>query len=231
LIPICGRPFVDYQIELLKYHGVTEILLCVGHLGDQIKDYCGNGSQFGVAIRYGDEGDALLGTAGALRHVAPMLAEEFFVTYGDGYLRLEYARAMAYFRRRERLGLMVIYKNRGRYDRSNVVVEGAFVTAHDKAHARPDMDYIDFGVSMLRRRAVDMVPSGRSVSLEELYAGLIAQRELLAYRAPRRFFEIGSPDGLTAFEAFVRAGRVTQELTPTRRPRGAVRRAVAARFS
>jgi NDP-sugar pyrophosphorylase family protein len=208
LVPVCGRPFVDYQIELLKRHGITQILLCIGHLGDQIRAHCGDGSRFGVAIRYGDEGDRRLGTAGALRHVSALLADEFFVTYGDGYLRLDYARVMNYFRRHVRLGLMVIYKNRGRHDRSNVAVDGAFVAAYEKTDFLPGMDWIDFGVSILRREAVDLIPSGRPASLEQLYVGLIAKRQLLAYRARRRFFEIGSPSGLAEFEALVHAGRI-----------------------
>lgn len=208
MVSVCGRPFIEYQLDLLRHHGVTDIVLCVGYLGDRIRAHCGDGSRFGVAIQYGDEGDRLLGTGGALRRVAPLLADEFFVTYGDGYLRLEYARVMSYFKRRDRLGLMVTYRNRGRYDRSNVLVKRAFVAAYDKAHPGPEMDRIDFGVSILRRRAVDRIPANRPAPLEELYADLIADRQLLAYRAGLRFFEIGSPAGLGEFEALVRAGRI-----------------------
>ena len=208
MIPICGRPFLEYQIALLKSHGVTDLVLCVGHLGHVLESHFGDGSRFGVSIRYGREGERLLGTAGALKNVAPLLGTDFFVTYGDGYLALDYRGAMASFRQHRRVGLMAVYKNRDRYDRSNVVVTGRFVAGYDKRLRLPGMEYIDFGVSILRSEALQRIPSGRTVSLKELFASLIAERQLLAYKVRHRFYEIGSRDGLSEFEALVRAGRI-----------------------
>lgn len=207
MIPVRGRPFLEYQLALLKHHGVTDIILCIGYLGDMLESHFGDGSRLGVSIRYGREGDRLLGTAGALRNVEGLLDEDFFVTYGDGYLAMDYQRAMAYFRQRHRLGLMVVYKNRDRYERSNVVVRGQFIAAYDKHSKLRGMEYIDFGVSILRKEAIRQVGPGRASSLEELYAGLITQQQLLAHRARHRFYEIGSPQGLSEFEALVGIGR------------------------
>ena len=212
MIPVRGRPFLEYQLALLKHHGVTDIILCVGYLGDMLESHFGDGSRLGVSIRYGREGDHLLGTAGALQNVERLLDNEFFVTYGDGYLTMDYQHAMAYFRRRRRLGLMVVYKNRDRYERSNVVIKGPFVAAYDKHNRLPGMEYVDFGVSILRRETLQQVRPGRVSSLEELYAGLITQQQLLAYRARHRFYEIGSPRGLSEFEA--RVGIRRKKLLP-----------------
>lgn len=209
MIQVCGRPFLEYQLGLLKAHGVNDIILCVGHLGDVLESHFGDGSRFGVSIRYGREDKHLLGTAGALKNVEHLLNEVFFVTYGDGYLVLDYQQAMADFRQQDQLGLMVVYKNRDRYDRSNVVVTGRFVGGYDKQLTLPGMDYIDFGVSILRKRALRQIPPRVAVSLEELYTSLVAQHQLLAYKARRRFYEIGSPRGLSEFEALVKAGRIS----------------------
>jgi NDP-sugar pyrophosphorylase family protein len=208
MIQICGRPFLEYQLALLRSHGVNDFILCIGHLGDLLESHFGDGSRFGVSIRYGRENRNLLGTAGALKNVEQLLDEDFFVTYGDAYLVLDYQHAAAYFRQHDRLGLMVVYKNRGRYDRSNVVVQGRFVSAYDKERTLPGMEYIDFGVSILRKEALRRIPPGLAVPLEKLYAGLVAEQQLLAYRARRRFYEIGSPRGLSEFGALVRAGRI-----------------------
>lgn len=207
MIPIRGRPFLEYQLALLKSCGLTDVVLCIGHLGDVLESHFGDGSSFGVSIRYGREGERLLGTAGALKNVERLLGDDFFVTYGDGYLALDYRGAMSYFRQHRRLGLMVVYKNRDRYDRSNVVVKGQSVAGYDKRFRLPGMEYIDFGVSILRREVLRRIPPGRAVSLEDLYAGLIAEGQLLAYKVRHRFYEIGSPEGLSEFEALVRAGR------------------------
>ena len=208
MIPVGGRPFLEYQLALLKSHGITDIILCIGYLGDVLESHFGDGSRFGVSIRYGREGTRLLGTAGALKNVERLVCDDFFVTYGDGYLAIDYQRAMTYFRQHQRPGLMVVYKNRDRYDRSNVVVKGRFVAGYDKHRRLPGMEYIDFGVSILRRDVLRRIPPGLALSLEELYAGLIPQRQLLAYKARRRFYEIGSARGLTEFDTLVRTGRI-----------------------
>jgi N-acetyl-alpha-D-muramate 1-phosphate uridylyltransferase len=213
MIPICGRPFLEYQLTLLRTHGIIDVVLCVGYLGEKIKDYFEDGSRFGLSIRYGEESGHLLGTAGAVKNVEHHLQDEFFVTYGDAYLRLDYGRVMLYFRRHNRLALMVAYKNQDRHDRSNVVVKGRFVAAYDKQRKLPGMEYIDFGVSVLRKKALQDIPSGGPASLEGLYTRLIARRQLLAYRAQRRFYEIGSGPGLAEFDALIRSGRV--EVSPT----------------
>ncbi len=161
MVRISGRPFLEYQLELLRTHGITDIVLCVGYLGDMIKAHFGDGSRLGLSIRYGEEGDHLLGTAGALKNVEHCLRDEFFVTYGDGYLRLDYRQAMAYFQQHDRLDLMVVHRNRDRYDRSNVVVTGAFVAAYDKTQRLHGMEYIDFGVSILRKEALQQIPPGQ----------------------------------------------------------------------
>src|SRR5262249_35828405 len=67
LIPINGRPFADYQLTWLSRQGITDVVYCIGYLGGQIRDAVGNGSRFGVTVRYADEGEDLKGTGGALR--------------------------------------------------------------------------------------------------------------------------------------------------------------------
>ena len=61
LIPVNGQPFLAYQLELFKRSGIRDVVLCVGHLGDQIRKYLGDGNGLGVDIRYSDEGDKLSG--------------------------------------------------------------------------------------------------------------------------------------------------------------------------
>ena len=209
LVPVCGRPFLEYQLALLRSHGIRDVVLCVGYLGELIEAHFRDGSRFGMSIRYGYERAGLLGTAGALKNVDRYLRDVFFVTYGDGYLRLDYRRIMAYFLRRDCLGLMVTFKNRDRFDRSNVVVEGRFVVRYDKQQWAPGMEHIDFGVAVLRRGALGYLAEDRPASLEELYGRLVTQHQLLAYQSRHRFYEIGSPAGLAEFENVVRAGRVS----------------------
>ena len=208
LIPIAGKPFLHYQIDLLKGQGIRDIVLCVGHLGQQVRDYFGDGRWLGVRIRYSEENGHLLGTAGAIKKAERLLSDEFFLVYGDSYLMIDYREVMRYFRRFERLALMVVWKNVDRFERSNVMVEGNLVTAYDKEQQSPGMAYINYGLSVLRKDALVFIPPGRFFIQEQFYQILIDQGELLAFEVEQRFYEIGSPTGLKEFEMLVASGGV-----------------------
>lgn len=210
LVPVCGRPFIEYQLERFHSQGIRDIVLCVGHLGHLIEAHLGDGQRFGVRIRYSREGERLLGTGGAIKRAEPWLADPFFVQYGDSYLRVDYRAVAAAFRKHDRLGLMVVYRNENRWDRSNVVVEDGFVTVYDKWERSPGMKYIDYGVSLFRKAALAEIPRDEEVDLSVLLQRLIARRQLLAYETDQRFYEVGSPAGLKEFESFVASGGLEQ---------------------
>ena len=210
LIPVGGKPFLQHQIELLKRQGIRDIVLCVGHLAEQVQDYFGDGRWLGVRIKYSEEKGSLLGTAGAIKKAEPLLGDDFFLMYGDSYLMIDYQEIMRYFRRFHRLGLMVVWKNIDRLERSNVSAKGNLVTAYNKDRKSSDMVYINYGLSVLRKEALVFIPPGRPFSQEEFYRILIDRRELLAFEVGQRFYEIGSPRGLEEFEMLVASGAVAR---------------------
>src|SRR5690242_18607154 len=81
LIEVAGRPFVAWQLERLAACGFEQALLCIGHLGEMVRDVVGDGRKFGIATSYSEDGPRLLGTAGALRQALSALAPTFLVTY------------------------------------------------------------------------------------------------------------------------------------------------------
>lgn len=82
MLPVFGKPVLEYQIELCQRYGFNEIIIIIGYLGNIIKDYFGNGSKWAVSISYFEETEPL-GTAGALPFLRDLLVEDFFVFYGD----------------------------------------------------------------------------------------------------------------------------------------------------
>ena len=203
MLAVHGRPFLLYQLELLRAAGLRQIVLCTGHLGEQIVEYFGDGRKFGVSLAYSRDGQQLLGTGGALRKATPLLGEEFLVMYGDAYLMSDYAAIQRAFRACRQPGLMVVYRNKDQYDRSNVVLGDGRVTFYSKTEQRPGMVYIDAGVSIFRKSVVELIPPGSLASLESLHQLLIARGQLAAFETEQRFYEIGSLSGLKEFEHFV----------------------------
>ena len=203
MIKIWGKPFLEYQLELLQRGGIKNIVLCIGHMGEQIERHFGNGRRYGVNIRYSSE-DRLLGTAGALKKAEALLNNNFFTMYGDSYMFLDFTDAMNYFKSQNKLALMTVYKNYDRYDRSNTVVDGNLVKKFSKKEKAQDMAYIEYGANIFSKEVLGMIRENQYYSLDSLFPHLIEMRELVAFEVRKRFYETGSPQGLKEFKEYSR---------------------------
>ena len=200
LIEIVGRPFVAYQVELLRRNGLTELVFCVGYLGEMLEEFLEDGRHFGVSIHYSYDGPTLLGTGGALRKALPLLGESFFVLYGDSYLECDYAAIEKAFFNAGSLGLMTVMRNEGKWDRSNVVFHNNRIIQYDKKNPSRNMQYIDYGLGVLKAAALESYPLNVNFDLEIVYNNLVSQGQLAAFEVTQRFYEIGSPQGIQDLE-------------------------------
>lgn len=224
LLPVAGRPFGAWLLERLSSAGYRHAVLCIAHLGDQIRDVIGDGRSFGIDVVYADEGPNLLGTAGAIRKAADLLAPRFLVTYGDSYLPFDYAGPLRLLASSpDADGVMAVYKNEGRWDKSNTVVGidekgDAWVECYEKNSADARFDHIDYGATALRREIILDVPEGTAWGLDRIQADLSARKRLRAYPAHARFFEIGSETGLLELDQELKANPPRASSSPKARP-------------
>jgi NDP-sugar pyrophosphorylase family protein len=200
LVPVGGRPFADHQLTWLAQQGVTEVVYCIGHRGDQVRSYVGDGSRWGLSIAYVDEGSDLRGTGGAIRlaHDEGALADTFAILYGDSYLGVELKPVEAAFRAAGLPALMTVLRNDSRWDRSNAEFNGKLVTRYSKDE--DGFNWIDYGLSILARDVVMRVPHERPSDLADLYSELSDKQLLAGFAVSERFYEIGSPHGLAELD-------------------------------
>jgi NDP-sugar pyrophosphorylase family protein len=199
LIEVAGKPFLAHQFHLLKACGAHRVVLCVGYLGERIEAAIGDGSRYGLEVRYRYDPPGLAGTAGAIRAALDDLVERFLVLYGDTYLRIDYAAV-------ERAShgwpaLMTAFENGSRWDTSNVLYEAGRIVRYDKRAPTPDMRWIDYGLSVLTPEAL----SGDAADLADVMHALSSQGRLGGYLASERFYEIGTPEALAEADAFLRS--------------------------
>jgi N-acetyl-alpha-D-muramate 1-phosphate uridylyltransferase len=204
LLPVAGRPFAFWQLERLAACGYDDVILSVGHLGEAIRDAVGDGRSLGLSVRYVDEGDTPRGTGGALvlARDRGVLAPELLVTYGDSYLPFDYYAPLERLSRSPELsGVMSVFRNQGRFDRSNVALsaDGTRVARYEKGSSDPALDCIDYGAMALRRSVIEEAPS-EPFGLELLQSRLAGEGRLGAVLADERFYEIGSSAGLADLE-------------------------------
>lgn len=99
--PLAGRPLIDWQLSWLKKHGVTDCVINLHHLPDQVRTHCGDAAAFGLHVEYSFEQE-LLGTAGAVKKVADFFLDEpFLVVYGDNFSQWDLGRLKACFEKSE----------------------------------------------------------------------------------------------------------------------------------
>ena len=209
LLPVQGRPFAAWQLEWLAQSGVESVVYCVGFLGDDVRAFVGDGSRWGLSVGYVDEGDALRGTAGALRlaYDHGVLSEDFLVLYGDSWLQVDPAAVLAEARTRRQPALMTVYRNTDQWDTSNVIFDGSLVVRYAKGLSpRPEaMRWIDYGLLALRREVVaERVEPSVVADLAPLCTALAEEGLLAGAEVADRFYEIGSMAGRQELDLFLR---------------------------
>lgn len=196
MVLVAGEPFIAHQLRLLQREQITEIVVCTGHLAEQIEEFVGNGSRYGCHVRYSADGDRLLGTGGALRRALPLLGQQFFVMYGDSYLDISFRPVYEAFLAAGLPALMTVFRNADRWDTSNVEFVDGVIRRHDKVNRTPAMQYIDYGLGVFSVGAVARYPADTPFDLSEIYRELAQCGQLAGHEIRERFYEIGSPAGL-----------------------------------
>ncbi len=208
LIPIDSHPFLHHQLQWISQHGVSEVVLSLGYLGEMIKEFVGDGGRWGLKVQFIDEGTQLRGTGGALRLAVDkgVLLPHFLVTYGDSFLPIDVKAVHEHFLAQSEPALMTVLNNRDRWDRSNVCFDGRKVTLYDKkAEPQPaSMTYVDYGLMAFRRSLIETEISSEQVSdLAGLLHRLSKEGRLAGYEVKERFYEIGSSQGLSDLKEFL----------------------------
>jgi len=204
LLDVAGKPFVAHQLEYLRTQGVRDVVMCVGYLGEQVQEVVGDGSDWGLRVRYSPDGRKLLGTGGALRKALPLLGEHFFVLYGDSFLPADFRAVEVSFRLARCPALMTVMKNANRWDKSNATYRDGKVLQYDKRSPLAGMEFIDYGLGVLSADVLAAVTGEETLDLADVYHGLAAAGLLAGYEVHERFYEIGSPEGLAQTERYFR---------------------------
>ncbi len=203
LIPINQEPFIAHQLRLLRKNHIKNVVICTGYLSEQIIDFVGDGKAFDLDVTYVNDGPTLLGTAGAIKQALPHLSDAFFVLYGDSYLPCDYLTLQNHFDHSDKLALMSIFQNQGKWDTSNVLYHQGKILAYDKVNRNPNMHHIDYGLGIFKKAAFDHIPKNACYDLADLYKKLITIDELATYEVTERFYETGSFAGIKELERYL----------------------------
>jgi len=208
LIEIDGFPFIHHQLLLLKEKGVTQVILCVGNFGTMIEEYVGDGSRFGLMVHYSYDGDVLLGTGGAIKKATAFLPDVFMIQYGDSYLDIDFEPIEQRFYAGIFPVLMTVFRNRNSSDTSNVILQEGRILKYDKKNRDPAMEYIDYGLLIVRKTVFEEYPPDAAFDLSLVFSQSVAAGQVTPYEVKQRFYEIGSDEGINETGDYIRNRRL-----------------------
>ena len=199
MVPVGGVPYLEHQLRLLREQSITDIVLLIGYLGDQIEEHFGDGSKFGLSIAYSRE-ESPLGTGGALRAANQLLGESFLVIYGDSYLPIQYGDVLRALEKGNAKGIVTVYDNREDDTgvTNNIALDQDGYIAKYKKDCPDDADlqFVEAGVLGLTKTLIEQIPGGKVSLEEEIFPTVIAEHQMMGFVTKERFYDIGTPERL-----------------------------------
>ena len=198
---IASRPFLEYQIGWLRDNGIEDVVLCTGYMGETIRDHFGNGSNFGLSVRYSREREAL-GTAGALKDSRDFInGNTFFVLNGDSAVEVDLVELLSAHRRQNSAATLTVAKSdrTDRYGHVQLDREDRVTAFSEKQASEPQFSsawgWINGGVYLFEGPVISLIPPAPpAVSLETFVLPKLIGKGLHGFRSEGYFIDIGLPE-------------------------------------
>ncbi|MFC1917399.1 HAD-IIIA family hydrolase [Chloroflexota bacterium] len=208
MVLVNNRPFLEYLIDMLKENGISEIVLLLGYLPEKITGHFGDGSNFGIGIKY-SIGQVSDKTGTRIKKAEHLLDDYFLLMYGDNCWPLNLEKLLEFYTRHEVLASVTIYANKDGITRNNVLVnDDGYVLKYDKTRKDNNLNGVEIGFFIMNKKTLELMPS-RNFSFEEvILPGLIARRQLGGYQTDHRYYSISTPEKLKLTEKFLEPKKV-----------------------
>lgn len=204
MVPVLGRPFLEYQIEQLRDQGFERVLILLGYMPEVVQNHFGDGRAFGVHIDYSvtDPDQLTSSRVATARH---MIDPCFLLLYCDNYWPMQMSRLWARFREAGKPGLITVYNNKDGYSRGSALLDpDGHVRVFDRLRTTPGLQQVEISYAILTDLALALLPEQDTLLEEAIYTPLAQQGRLTAYASDHRYYSIGSLERLPATEAFMR---------------------------
>lgn len=192
-----NKPLIFYTLDLLKKHGIKQIIIATNKHGKSLEELLGDGSSYEVSITYSYE-DTPLGTAGALKKIANELptVHPFFVIAGDILTTIDLTDLATFHADNTALVTMAVKPRPAKKSYDNVFVQGHTVVDFKSSSDEEVVGIVNAGVYLIEPAFLDMIQNGEKdtpVMLEtDLFPKLAGSRKMLAYPFQGVWFDISS---------------------------------------
>jgi NDP-sugar pyrophosphorylase family protein len=211
LVPLSGRPLLEYLFTLLSRQKIRDVVLCTGVGAGQIEQWAGDGGRFGLKIRYSPE-TAPLGTAGALRNIPFPLHDEFLVLYGDVLVQMDLGKFIGYHRRKGGTATLVVHPSSHPHDSDLVIMDDDGRITGFPGRPKPGEPFINLtnaALYLMKSASLDHIPPGKNLDLgRHIFPDMLAAGEpLFGYNTDEYLKDVGTPERLEQAEKDMIQGR------------------------
>lgn len=194
MIPINGKPFLEYIIKMLKEEGIKEIIPLLGYLPEKIINYFDDGSKFGVKINY-SIGDVSFETGTRIKYAKELLENNFLLIYSDNYWPMKLKEMDKFYNQMGLEAMITAYNNQdgsGEYGFKNnlVISEKDIVLKYNKKGEDQRFNAIDIGFFILNKKILNLMPEGNFSFEKEILPILIKRKQLCAFRTDEPYYYI-----------------------------------------
>lgn len=212
MIPVLGKPILQYQIESLQKQGIKDIVLVIGYLGNVIKNYFADGSKFGVKIKYIEEKEPL-GTAGSLYYLKNSLKEEdFLLICGDLIFDIDVMRFYKAHKAKNGIATLFTHPNSHPYDSGIIIAdeEGKVLNwLHKEDERKWYRNRVNAGLHFLSSQIFKKFTELKKVDLDrDILKPLINEGNLYVYDSPEYVKDMGTPDRYVSVIEDIQSGKV-----------------------
>ncbi len=208
MIPVNRKPFLEYLIELLKENGIEEVILLLGYLPEKIKEYFGDGSTFGIKIKY-SIGDISFENGKRIKNAAQLLDDNFLLMYCDNYWPLNLKKLVKYHDEHNVLTTVTIYTNKDNFTESNMEVGNqGYVILYDKSRKEKNLSGVDIGFFIISKNVLKLMPNTNFSFEKEILPELIKKKQLAGYLTDHRYYSIGKIERLPITGQFLKPKKI-----------------------
>ena len=204
MVPILGRPFLEYQVEQLREQGFERILLLLGYLPEVVQAHFGDGGEWGVKIEYAiTDPDHL--TSSRVARARSLIDPCFLLMYCDNFWPMQIERMWRRFQVARKPGMITVYRNSDAYSRGCVALdENDNVSVFDRLRLADGLTGVEISYAILTDLALELLPEQDTLFEEAIYTPLAKQGRLAAYVSDHRYYSVGSLPRLASTAAFMR---------------------------
>jgi len=207
MVSVNGKPFLAYLVELLKENGIEEIVLLLGYMPEKITEYFGNGSRFGIKIKYfvTDVSDE---TGTRIRKAKDLLRDEFLLMYSDNYWPLNLDKLYSFHKEKAFSATVTVYSNKDNFTRNNVKVKEGIVEKYDPSRSLPELNGVDIGFFILEKEILKMMPEINFSFEKTMFAKLVEEKKVAGFLTNHKYYSIGNLERLPATEEYLKPKKI-----------------------